>query len=211
MSVESRMDDRTSSQFMGDIKTWTRVEGRMAELVVEDMNMRGWDCRGFKDTGVDNSGEFIDGCLNGNDADFDFIFGFGTVSIDFKVANQKEDTCQTFKVNDIRKAAERGGLILCYSENWYYIILPGTCHYLMENFPKRIYRYLSPNDKAIRINSAHHAKERNMTENERGPKLWEEFLKDGSIRKFRWKTGALRAAVAEAIREARVQKSLSGR
>jgi transcriptional regulator of nitric oxide reductase len=50
-----------------------------------------------------------------------------------------------------------------------------------------------------------------MTENERGPKLWEEFLKDGSIRKFRWKTGALRAAVAEAIREARVQKSLSGR
>jgi hypothetical protein len=211
MSVESRMDDRTPSQFMGNIKTWTQVEGRMAELVVEDMKMRGVDCRGFKDTGVDNSGEFIDGSLKSNNADFDFVFEFGTVSMEVKVANPKEDTCQTFKLNDIRKAAERGGSILCYSEKWYYIMPAGTCRYLMENFPKRIYRYLSPNDKAIRINSAHLAKERNMAENERGPKLWEEFLEDGSIRKFHWKTVELRDAAAEAISEARRQKSLSGR
>lgn len=216
MSVDRRRDNRTIRQFAEDIKKWTRAEGRIAKLVYEDLKMRGIDCRGFVDAGVDNSGEFIDGPLESNEADFKFFFGFGMVPIEMKVANPKEDTYQTFKVNDIIKAVKNEGSILCYSKNWYYIIPTRTCSHLIENFPQKIYRYLSDTDMAIRINSVHHAKKKNMTEKERGPKLWEEFLHDSRqrsaaspIRKFCWRTEALRLAASEVIEEAKSRKSLS--
>jgi hypothetical protein len=176
---------------------------------MKDMKMRGVDLIRIKNTGVDNSGRLIEGSLKSNKSDFNFIFGFGTVPTEIKVANPNEKRFQTLKTNDIRKAANRKGCILCYSEEWYYIMKPETCRFLLDNFLSDIYKSLSPNDQAMRIHSKYYGAIYSMTDEEKGPKFWEEFLEDGSIRKFYWKTGALRAEAAEVIKKANKKKSQS--
>lgn len=209
MSLESRRDNRTEEEFARDINAWTWAEGCIARLVMKDMKMRGADLIRIENTGVDNSGRLIRGSLKSNESDFNFIFGFGTVPTEVKVANPKEWKFQTLKTNDIRKAANKKGCILCYSEEWYYIIKPETCRFLLDNFLSKIYKTFSPDDQAIRIHSKYYGAIHNMTDEERGPKLWEEFLEDGTIRKVHWKSKALRATAAEVIKEANKRKSQS--
>lgn len=106
---DQRFDSRTREQFTEDIRVYTRREGKLFSLFVEELKFLGLDPR-VSDHGVDNSGDFVEKPTRA--ADFRVTFGGQHYLCELKIAPSKKYA--TFKIEDLRSYIRQGAYILLF-------------------------------------------------------------------------------------------------
>jgi hypothetical protein len=186
MSVDYRMDGRTREVGSHNIKDFTRRELIVGKILTVQYRKNGRPCS-VKNTGTDNTGEFIEGNLKEDGLDFLFEFEDGDkIPTDIKNCPKIRSLYYTFKTNTLKKAAALNGQIIAYARNYYFTVTAEGCRFLLENFPASTSYKNFSGHPCIRVYSRYNNKIREVPERLRGPAKWEDLVEKGLVKDEEW-------------------------
>ena len=186
MSTKYRLDGRTREVGSHNISDYTRREIIVGKIMAVQYRDSGRPCS-VKNTGTDNTGEFIEGNLKEDGLDFVFEFEDGDkMPTDIKNCPWTRSLYYTIKANTIKKAATLNGQIIIYARNYHFTVTAEGCRFLLENFPVSTSYTTFSGHPCIRVHSKYYEKIKKVPERLRRPTKWEDLVEKGLVKDEAW-------------------------
>jgi len=123
MSLEQRMDHRTTNEFEEDIEQFTEMEFYFGIAYRYDLSERGYACS-IEEHGVDNTGKLIPGRLPNHNVDKMYHFidkSMKPLLVEIKTIPKNCNRFMTFKISALRQCERQGSQILVPKPKEYYL------------------------------------------------------------------------------------------